>query len=1541
MRHRVLACAVAWSSCLGVAAMALAQEAGVPVGLQPLFRMDGRPTALTHASDGSGRLFVGTQDGRIFVWSNGLLQPFFGVPTFGISEHGLLGLAFHPRHSENRRFFASYTDRQNGDSLVVEYRTSPDDPNLGDVASGRELLRVAHSHGNHRAGHIAFGPDGYLYVAIGDGWDEEGAQDKTKLVGKILRLDVDALDGSPYQIPSGNPFAGDPSARGEVWALGLRNPWRFSFDRLTGDLLVGDVGDSGCEEINVAAAGTPGGLNYGWPRMEGSTCFQPEIGCDASLVTPVVCYGAGQAEGCAVIGGYRYRGSRFPELQGLYLHSDWCSGRVYGVFETDGAWQQASVGKLDGFRPTTFGEDEAGELYIAGNDPAGTGVYRVVSNAGRTISVSGGGPVAEAGGEVSFTLTLSSPAEEPVSVYVTTVNGTALAGRDFVAWAGRVEFTPGEAEKTLRVALIADNLDETDSVFSLRLSDSAWASIDVAEKTATILDDDATPTVSVGDCEVVEAEGNFQCTFFVRLSAPSGQATQVAYATAAGTAQPGEFVPVSGTLSFAAGQTQSFVQVTTWGDTLDENDETFFLNLSLTPTSNLVLGDAQGRGLIRDDDDPPPTTPPTLLEPREVVPGAIPTFRWTAVTGGQRYRLTVHAPGRGHVFQREYWSEPCSGSTCSVASPVELPERDYEWTVTVGNRVGWGAESLPQTFTVDLPAHVIMTVAGNGAAASAGDGGWAFTSSVSGPRALAVDAGGHLWIGEGSRIRKVDARSEIITTAAGHAGFGCGADGSRIVSPGAIASDRNGHVYFTESATQCSRVRRIDAVTGAVTIVAGQASLGYGGDGGPATAAGFAGALWGLVVDPQGHIFVTDTAANRVRRIDADTAIITTVAGNGASASAGDGGPARQASLKTPAGLALDGAGNLFVAEYGGHRVRRIDAQTGIITTAAGDGTAGSTGDEGPAVAARLHHPRGIAADAFGNLWIGDSGNRRVRRVDASRGTIVTMARDGIVSGIVGDGRSPLSARLLGVDDVALDADGNLFIADSYGYRVRKVDNRRPVVTASEDVTVEQGQPATLRLESSFDADADPLSDLEWRDAGGRLVATGSSFSAVWPAGSHLFTLVARDGFGGMASDSASVTVREPVPPPTVSITHPRDEVAYTSRPLTIEWMASGSLVGFDVFLSDTGGAAFKPVCPGLDGSARSCTVDTPGNETRQAVARVVARDGVGRTASDQAPFVIEPPPGGGTGLRATYWDNKDLTAFKLARTDAAVDFDWGTGAPAAGVSTNTFSVRWTGVIQPRYSETYTLYTISDDGVRVWVDGVLLINNWTNHVATENSATVMLEPWRRHTIRVEYYDDQGSARIQLLWSSASQPKQVVPATQLYPASVYESFDDGVAGGWTAVSGSWSIVTDGTPAYRSSPGASLSRAVVGDPAWRNGAIGAKIKVAGWGSTTSRTVGLLARYQDPNNYYLCVWENGELKIKRKVGGVLTTVLSRPFTLVTGRWYAFSVHFDMSEISLAVDGTVHVAIPDDALPSGKAGVISVYGDARFDEFMVVPID
>ncbi len=341
------------------------------------------PVGIVDAGDDSGRLFIVIKRGLIRILQDGALveTPFLDLRDRVLQEiespeQGFLGLAFHPDYAENGFFYVNYIDRQQN-TVIARFQVSPDDPNRADPASEFKLLGLVQLAEDHNGGQLAFGPDGYLYIGLGDGGIQKDpygmGQTRDALFGKILRLDVDG--GTPYGIPPDNPFV-DAYGLDEIWALGLRNPWRFSFDALTGDMYIGDVGYHFADEVNVIPAGMPG-LNFGWSLYEGFETFGDFDGSlppSVTLTDPIWANPIGRGV-CALIGGYVYRGTALPELEGTYLFGDFCLGLVWGLTRTpEGTWESRLLFDTP-YSISSFGVDEAGEIYLAN---FGGGIYKLV-----------------------------------------------------------------------------------------------------------------------------------------------------------------------------------------------------------------------------------------------------------------------------------------------------------------------------------------------------------------------------------------------------------------------------------------------------------------------------------------------------------------------------------------------------------------------------------------------------------------------------------------------------------------------------------------------------------------------------------------------------------------------------------------------------------------------------------------------------------------------------------------------------------------------------------------------------------------------------------------------------------------------------------------------------------------------------------------------------------------------------------------------------------------------------------------------------------
>jgi len=377
--------------------LSMQQEAAAVVTAWPnisLIKVSGgllKPLHITHSGDKSARLFVVEQSGRIrIIRADKLLTaPFLDITDRVLSggERGLLSVAFPPGFASSGRFYVYYTRLPDGATVIARYRVTAE-PDIADHLTEEVLLVISQPFANHNGGQLAFGPDGFLYIGMGDGGSGgdplNNAQNHDSLLGKLLRIDVESgaipygvprRNHSPdYRVPRTNPFVRSPGYRPEIWALGLRNPWRFSFDRQTGDLYIGDVGQNLFEEVDFQPASSTGGENYGWNIMEASHCYLRPSCSPAGLVLPTAEYEHTLGD-CSITGGMIYRGLKYPGMQGVYIYGDYCSGRIRGL-KNDGEMFQNTILLDSPFAISTFGEDESANLYLA--DYVSGTIYRVI-----------------------------------------------------------------------------------------------------------------------------------------------------------------------------------------------------------------------------------------------------------------------------------------------------------------------------------------------------------------------------------------------------------------------------------------------------------------------------------------------------------------------------------------------------------------------------------------------------------------------------------------------------------------------------------------------------------------------------------------------------------------------------------------------------------------------------------------------------------------------------------------------------------------------------------------------------------------------------------------------------------------------------------------------------------------------------------------------------------------------------------------------------------------------------------------------------------
>jgi glucose/arabinose dehydrogenase len=529
------------------------------------------------ANCGDDRLFIVEQRGIIWIVDkngNKLPNAFLNIdPSVGSSgnEQGLLGLAFHPNYAENGYFYVNYT-MNNGDTRVSRFTVQAGNPNQADPASEMVLFEVDQPFSNHNGGCVKFGPDGYLYIGLGDGGSggdpQNNGQKRMTMLGKMLRIDVDG--GVPYAIPADNPFADDDFTMDEIWALGLRNPWRFSFDRNTGDLWIGDVGQDAWEEIDFQPASSTGGENYGWRCYEGNHVYNTN-NCDPmnTMTFPVAEYVNGAS--CSVTGGFVYRGCNFPELYGHYLYTDYCTGIIWSLTPNgSGGWNNQQLANLNDFQFVSFGENRNGELFLAG---LGNGIiYRVTETTelfDYEISVTDVVCPTEPGGSISLNF---SGSNDPVQVEwstgatgaqlddlqagsytVTITGGNGCTATETIEVGSTIQFAsaftnencPGDADGTITLT-VTGNVEPVTASWSDGSNDLNRTSLSAGSYSVTLTTDEgctllenftietnfespATPVISVEMDTVLSAGTGYASYQWLLNGIPIAGATQESF----------------------------------------------------------------------------------------------------------------------------------------------------------------------------------------------------------------------------------------------------------------------------------------------------------------------------------------------------------------------------------------------------------------------------------------------------------------------------------------------------------------------------------------------------------------------------------------------------------------------------------------------------------------------------------------------------------------------------------------------------------------------------------------------------------------------------------------------------------------------------------------------------------------------------------------------------------------------------------------------------------------------------------------------------
>jgi glucose/arabinose dehydrogenase len=658
-----------------------------------------QPVFITNAGDGSGRLFIVQKGGQIILYKDSALlsTPFLNIQSIvnsSGSEQGLLGLAFHPDYETNGRFYTIHTDQNRSIVLSVFTRSSAN-PDQADPNSRVTLSTIPKSYTNHNGGTLAFGPDGYLYWSTGDGGSAgdpgNNAQNLNSLLGKILRLDV----SSPlsYTVPTSNPFynSSDASIRKEIWAYGLRNPWRFSFDQLTGDIYIGDVGQSKREEIDFQAASSSGGENYGWRQMEGSICYNPSTGCNQSgKVLPVAEYD--HTLGCSVTGGYVYRGIQYPQMSGYYFYGDFCSGLVYTLHnDSQNRWTTLLIADT-AYSISSFGEDEQGELYMA--DYATGKIYQVayIPAPAKATLLSPSGAITDTQPTFSWNEVLGTGQGDAATWYYLWVDGPS--GNVIKQWYQASDICNGATcSITSAVALSGGTYNWWVQTWNLG-GYGPWSdgmSFDLPVPRPPIAAILTSPSGNITnnqptytwDSVLDSAQGDAATWYQLYVDGPSGNVIDQWYEAS---------VVCSG------GSCSAMPDTTLGGGT-----HTFWVR-TWNPAGYGPWSVGMAFSTI-------PLGAATLVSPSgDVGTNYSPSYTWDEVSGATYYYLYIEGPS-GKVLDQWYQTSAiCSAGTCTAVAPVTLGGGSHTWWVQTYNSAGFGPWSSGMSFNTSTTPPVAATL---------------------------------------------------------------------------------------------------------------------------------------------------------------------------------------------------------------------------------------------------------------------------------------------------------------------------------------------------------------------------------------------------------------------------------------------------------------------------------------------------------------------------------------------------------------------------------------------------------------------------------------------------------------------------------------------------------------------------------------------------------------------------------------------------------------------------------------------------------------
>ena len=902
------------------------------------------PTCIAHAADGSGRLFVVEQNGVIrIVQSNSTpAQAFLNITDRVLrgSEQGLLGLAFPPGFVTNRHFYVNYIRPLDGATVISRFSVTGD-ANLADPNSEQIIKTIAQLSFNHKGGQLAFGPDGFLYIGMGDGGYQlpssplggdprNLAQNPRFLLGKLLRIDVES-GVSPFSIPASNPFVGNTNYAPEIWALGLRNPWRFSFDRATGDLYIGDVGHDNWEEIDFQPAGSLGGQNYGWRIMEGPTNYIVPAGFTnfSQLTMPVASYhhfSVLSDGGASVIGGYVYRGPHEPRLDGKYLFGDFASGQIWGLTREGTNWLRFEVAR-SGFNISTFGEDDEGRLYLA--DYFKGRIYQIQDSRqvwkptfSPEVSVLNSNAVivgcASINATIHFTTTGVDPTEfdpvVPPSGIIQVSNRATNKARAF-----RVDLTPSQVAS---------------ATFTLKVGTPTLTPPNgrITNNTVVVI-----ATVTPGSTIFYTTNGAVPTTNSAVYSGPfriNGDTPLKAFAVANGY-DDSSVVSVFYPLAIVA------TPVITPASAIITNGTTISVSISCSTLGAVIHYTLDGttpdtNSLIYSE--PISLSSPTTVSTRAFSSGWAPSGAASVFYGLLDFQNTIVSTVAGGA---KLGLSNSVGKLAQFSSPsgVCIDRSGALYVADTGNHV---------IRKILLASGETSTFAGDGAADF--QDGYRTNAQFAAPVSVALDSAGNLFVADDGcgvwHLRRIDTNG-IVTTVLTVSGVGCSTLWQMEVDPGGTA-------YLGARGLGSLKI----SPDGAVQALTGDAG--------------------GIGIDALTNIYIA--AERTVLRIKPDEAQEMFAGGGDVAFS---DGPRLKSRFESAMAAAVDGATNVIISEVA--RIRRIGAD-GWVSTVAGTGIPGYRNGRGSV--AQFNVATGLCVDTNGNIYVADRENHCIRKISSDSASI-------------------------------------------------------------------------------------------------------------------------------------------------------------------------------------------------------------------------------------------------------------------------------------------------------------------------------------------------------------------------------------------------------------------------------------------------------------------------------------------------------------------------------------------------------------------------